>query len=326
MSRVACLIVVSLAVGSSRGADEPPPGFAVRSMRGFTVLVHDEVTWQPPDRWGRWPLDVLEREFEDLRRILSPRLFELVRTVPVWVRWQKPDREPRDVLARYHAYAGPELRRMGRSVAMANSIELVSLKRLGELRPPGSRFQQIVLLHELAHAVHHRLLGFDSAEVKSAYQMAVDRKLYDMVSDRAGRLGRAYARTNDREYFAELSCAYLDSCFYFPFTYSDLKAHDPAGFALMEAVWKKPEQFAGRAAAVPTPEFRVAARPAAAAPPAAVVDVGSEQRAFALLDAARGQARAGRGDDAKRTLDDLLARFPQSLAAADARRLRATLP
>jgi hypothetical protein len=325
MSRVACLIVVSLAVGSSRGADEPPPGFSVRSMNGFRVFIHDDVAIQPPDRWGRNPLHVLEYEFEELHRVLPSRWLGFMRTVPVWVRWHAPDRESPYTLARYFPYSKQGMRRLGLSEHIASSIELLSLKQLLEIRSPGSRNHQNLLLHELAHAVHHRLLGPESAEVKSAFQIAVDRKLYDMVAHRSGRLDRAYARTNDKEYFAELSCAYLDSCVFFPFNRADLKNHDPIGFALMEKVWSRPEQFAAHDPALRSP---AAARAASVLmpPPTAISAVEIEQKAFSLFDQARGQARAGRGDDAKRTLDDLLARFPQSLAAADARRLRATLP
>ena len=66
----------------------------------------------------------------------------------------------------------------------------------------------------------------------------MDRRLYDQVQTDRGGLERAYAATNPAEYFAELTCAYLDRCHYFPFTREDLKDHDPTGYRLMETVWK----------------------------------------------------------------------------------------
>jgi hypothetical protein len=41
------------------------------------------------------------------------------------------------------------------------------------------------------------------------------------------------------EYFAELTCVYLGlRTQSFPFTRDDLRAYDPAGYALMEKVWR----------------------------------------------------------------------------------------
>jgi len=49
---------------------------------------------------------------------------------------------------------------------------------------------------------------------------------------------QAYAAQNHLEYFAELSCAYFVGCNYAPFNRAELKEYDPAGFALIEALWQ----------------------------------------------------------------------------------------
>lgn len=316
------LLLPTLAAAADRPA---PAGYQVRSLRGFTVLIHDELEAQRADRWQRRPLDLLEAEFDDLRRILNPTLFEMVRQIPIWVRWHSPDRAMPDAVAFYHGQSASHLERYGKEPLLANSIELVSLKRLGELRPPGSKFQQVILLHELAHAVHHRLLGFDAAEVKSAYQLAVERKLYDMVADRTGRLGRAYARTNPAEYFAEISCSYLDSCFFYPYTFQDLKAHDPVGFALMERVWKKPEQYAGRVPPVTTARFATStATTSTSAKPGITILSNAEAEKLAIEQVTRARVliREGKTDEAKRVLDTLLKYYSTTYAATDAKHLR----
>jgi hypothetical protein len=61
------------------------------------------------------------------------------------------------------------------------------------------------LLHEMAHAIHDRLLGYDDTSVITAYHQAMDRKLYDTVQTRSwDQFGQvrvdlrpAYARTNE---------------------------------------------------------------------------------------------------------------------------------
>src|SRR5947209_1873869 len=106
-----------------------------------------------------------------------------------------------NAFAVYYVGTAQNLSHHGSVPLKANCIEIFTLKRLGELRPPGSKFQQVITLHEMAHAVHHRLLGVDAPEVNAAYAQAVERKLYDMTTDRFGRKGPAYARINAAEYF-----------------------------------------------------------------------------------------------------------------------------
>jgi hypothetical protein len=318
--RIISLLFVSLFAPNISAADAvPPTGWALRNIKGFTVLVHEEVLGQPADRWQRKPLDVLETEFDDLKRVVGPKLAEVLRQIPVWVRWDVVDPSVPKAIAFYYGYPANTLIRAGREALMTNSIEIVSLKRLGEMRPPGSKFQQVVTLHEMAHAIHHRLLGFDAPEVINAFQAAVARKLYDSASDRTGRVSRPYARTNANEYFAEISCAYLDSCFYYPFTFNDLKNHDPVGFALMDAVWKHPEQFAGRSGKVETPHFATAQSPSISFAPRNSAGPAVEREAFQQLDRAKALIREGKATEAKQKLESLIKTYPGTLAADDAR-------
>ena len=48
----------------------------------------------------------------------------------------------------------------------------------------------------------------------------------------------AYALTDHKEYFAELSEAYWGRNDYFPYTRQELKTYDPTGFAVLEQIWK----------------------------------------------------------------------------------------
>lgn len=322
--RVALSTLICLFASPLCAADAvPPKHWELRTIRGFTVLVHEEVLRQPADRWQRKPLDVLDSEFDDLKRVVGPKLAEILRQIPVWVRWDVVDPAVPKAIAFYYGYQANDLARAGREPLMTNSIEIVSLKRIGEMRPPGSKFQQVVTLHEMAHAIHHRLLGFDAPEVTAAFQSAVDRKLYESASDRTGRVSRPYGRTNANEYFAEISCAYLDSCFFYPFTYSDLKQHDSAGFALMDAVWKHPEQFAGRAPKVETPRF-ASSQPAAGtvARTGGLSGADAERAAYLQLDRAKALIREGKKTEAQSLLESLVKNYPTTLAADEARKIR----
>ena len=80
----------------------------------------------------------------------------------------------------------------------------------------------------------------------------MERKLYDQLADSpdgrhfGGRgYGRSvyYAGTNRNEYFAEVSCAYLDRLLYPPTNRDELKDYDSAGHKLMEKLWGKPRKI-----------------------------------------------------------------------------------
>jgi tRNA U38,U39,U40 pseudouridine synthase TruA len=102
--------------------------------------------------------------------------------------------------------------------------------------------QPMMVLHELAHAYHHQVLTRGNSDVLKAFENAVKSKKYEMVPYVRGQKLRAYALTNDTEYFAELTEAYFGRNDFYPFTREELKTFDPEGYALMERIWGKPKE------------------------------------------------------------------------------------
>ncbi len=94
-----------------------------------------------------------------------------------------------------------------------------------------------ILLHELAHAHHHHVLGEGHAGVKAAFDQAMERKLYKSVETVNGGKRKAYAATNPHEYYAELTEAFFGRNDFFPFTRNDLRSHDPVGYELIRSTW-----------------------------------------------------------------------------------------
>jgi hypothetical protein len=122
------------------------------------------------------------------------------------------------------------------------------------LLPPGDAYYRACgpgwLLHEFAHAVQDRVLGYDNPRLNAAFRQAKDRALYDSVSWRhmgtdgkwATTNGAAYAGTNAIEYFAELSASYLgQKASTFPFDQEELKSRDPAGYEYVQDFWREEE-------------------------------------------------------------------------------------
>lgn len=96
-----------------------------------------------------------------------------------------------------------------------------------------------VILHELAHAYHDQILGFDEPETINAYDKAMEAGIYNKVLLFDGRLVQHYATTNHKEYFAEATEAYFYRNDFYPFVRAELRLHDPLGYALMEKIWGK---------------------------------------------------------------------------------------
>ena len=96
-----------------------------------------------------------------------------------------------------------------------------------------------VILHELAHAYHDQVLGFENAEIKKAYHRAEKYKLYERVLLFRGGLTSHYARTDHKEFFAEMTESYVGVNDFYPFVRAELQKHDPKTFQLMERIWGK---------------------------------------------------------------------------------------
>jgi hypothetical protein len=113
-----------------------------------------------------------------------------------------------------------------------------------------------LILHEFSHAYHYHFCpeGFNNASIKTAYEHAASNHLYDEIEYHGlakSRLkARAYAITNEMEYFAELSVAFLhspdqacssSSCSefnkWYPFNRSQLRVHDPEAYKCLKQLW-----------------------------------------------------------------------------------------
>ena len=99
--------------------------------------------------------------------------------------------------------------------------------------------QPMMVLHEMAHA-YHCVIGFDRADVRAAFAQALGAGRYERVHHALrdpGATERAYALTNEREYFAELTEAWFGRNDMEPFTRAQLLEFDPRGAALVERLW-----------------------------------------------------------------------------------------
>ncbi len=202
--------------------------YADETIHGFTVLVHRDVEAHPD-------------EAADMRRELRHQLHVIGETLPkkqlaelrkvrIWVEWEaKPNGA-----AEFHPSA-EWLREHGYNPAKAGDVEINNARNFVSW---SRSHQPSMMLHELAHAYHFRVLGADDAAIEAAYERAVEEGNYDEVDHVDGRRHRAYALTDAKEYFAELTEAYFGKNDFYPYVRSELREHDPAGFAVLERAWR----------------------------------------------------------------------------------------
>lgn len=210
----------------------PTPGYEPRSVEGWTVLVSKKLLRDKPDATQkalRLLCDQLRRTVE---AVPAPAV-AFLRSVPIWVSPVYPKTRPR---AEYHPDVG-WLKRNGRSPALAKCVELTNV----DIFEKEVRRMPVFVLHELAHAYHDQVLGFDNPQVLAAFEEARASGKYERVQRWVGtgplRVERHYGMNNAREYFAESTEAFFGRNDFFPFTRDQLKQHDPRMFDLVKKLW-----------------------------------------------------------------------------------------
>jgi hypothetical protein len=213
--------------------DDAPAGYKKDNLRGFTLFFNKDVFEEDANsKLKRKPLEALERELIIVETVLPADKVKKLKAVPIWVEWDERIAlgNGRGGRALAVFYGGPQASLLGGDAnpLKSNAVTILSLRSLAAEHQPDTDSGRCVTLHELAHAYHHHVVGDDSPQVKATYKQAMERKLYDPA---------LYVATNDHEYFAELTCCYLEKLDYFPRTRDDLKKHDPKGYELMEKTW-----------------------------------------------------------------------------------------
>ena len=94
------------------------------------------------------------------------------------------------------------------------------------------------LTHEIGHTWHLRDWPAQHPDIVEAWQAAKQAGLYTNVENYKGKIiSSAYALTNEREYFAELSAIYFVGGSYYPYDRAGLKDYDKRGYSIIEQHW-----------------------------------------------------------------------------------------
>lgn len=105
-----------------------------------------------------------------------------------------------------------------------------------------SQQQPMMTLHELSHAWHHQVLGYDHEGILEALQDVRLAKSFESVTRFDGGKEKHYALSNEMEFFAEMSEAWWGHNDFYPFVRGELVEDFPAIPPLMRACWQLPKK------------------------------------------------------------------------------------
>ncbi|MBM3493495.1 MAG: hypothetical protein FJX72_04115 [Armatimonadetes bacterium] len=206
----------------------PTSAYSVRQMRGWTVHVNRALLKERRDL-GRRAIELLDAKLLDIERAVPDEPLTALRKVALWLGVD----DGHAPCAEYHP-SREWLEKNGYNPAKARCVEIGNAQRFVEW----SKTQPSMILHELAHAYHDQVLGFDHPDIEAAYGRAKQSGTYESVLHAGGKKQRHYAMTDAKEYFAELTEAMFGVNDFYPFVRAELALHDPDGYALVRRLWK----------------------------------------------------------------------------------------
>ena len=206
-----------------------PASYEKTTLEGWTIVVNQTLRANDPATTEA-ALELLHLKLKEITQQVPEGPLKQLRTVPIWM--EDPSLGI-DKCASYHPSA-QWLKKHGHNPAKAGSVEITNPSFFIQW----SAAQPSMVLHELAHAYHHQVLTHAYRPIREAYNHAVETGLYTQVKHVDGSTRRAYALTNMKEYFSELTEAYFGKNDFYPFVREELRRYDPIGYAAIEAAWK----------------------------------------------------------------------------------------
>ena len=227
-------ILMLMVVTPSLLADEkekpvyvPTSDYDVVQIEGWTVYVDQRLKREQTGLATRAER-LVKIQLYQISLVVPEEQLKRLREVPIWICDRK------DGPIHYH----PERKWLVENGYNPDKAKAVDISRAINI-VRCYRDQPWVMMHELAHAYHNRVLGFEEPRVLAAYENAVKQKKYESVQRIGGQSVRHYALTNHKEYFAECTEAFLGTNDFYPFVRAELRDHDPHMFRLLQEIWGK---------------------------------------------------------------------------------------
>lgn len=237
MRMTAALVCLGCAVLPGTRADElpRPTSCSARQLEGWTVRIDDRLLQPPNAELGKQSLRFLEAKLADIAIVVPKEPLQKLRTVTIVLDLSHGKLGP----MQYHPSA-EWLKSNGFDAELAKCVHLPRAADVVTAR--NIREQPWVLLHELAHAYHDQVLGFDEPRIREAYRKYKASGHGEKVLLHNGQRVRHYALTDHKEFFAEMTESYFGSNDFYPFNRAELKEAEPEIFELLASIWSSQEK------------------------------------------------------------------------------------
>jgi len=212
---------------------EPLPRFTTteayqaRNLAGWRVLVSPELATSHPELM-RHAIQELEIQLMRISGVVPEAALRHMQQVRIWVEYR--DRHYPGTC--YHP-DGVWLQQRGYNPEKAGGVEIAHAENFVAWSPD----RPWMILHELAHAYHHQIIGHDHTALKEAFAAARRSGVYDQVRHVSGEVRRHPAKNSVMEYFARGTEAYFGTSSYYPFNRAHLDQADPVLCQLLETLY-----------------------------------------------------------------------------------------
>jgi hypothetical protein len=230
--RIVLGIVMIFLIVQSISAQPIPSEHTTRDIEGWTVHIDDRLL-DADKKVGDHALRILANRLYDIQHVVPADKVAKLRKVAIWIDVSHGKLKP----AQYHP-SKKWLKDNGFSEKLAKCVHIPVAADFSSLAH--QRVQPWSVLHELAHAYHDQVLGFDHAEIKAAYVRFKDGGKYTNTLHINGNKTKHYALNNEKEFFAEMTEAYFGQNDFYPFNRAELKRDEPELYELLTKIWGKP--------------------------------------------------------------------------------------
>lgn len=204
-----------------------------RTIEGWTIRVDDRLLTDENQKLTDRAMKFLEAKLFDITVVVPKDRLKKLQSVVIVV-----DLEHGKLTSmQYHPSKG-WLKGNGYSTDLAKCVHIPRASDIATKRNINE--QPWVILHELAHAYHDQILGFDNPRVREAYDNFKTSGRGDKTLLYNGNRVKHYALTNPMEFFAEMTESFFGVNDFYPFTRAELKETEPETFELLRDIWLNP--------------------------------------------------------------------------------------
>lgn len=226
------LVFLAIVCGAAMAAQKPafPDAHETRDLEGWPVRIDKRLLEGDGKARGDRALKLLQARLVAITVVVPETELAKLRKVTIQL-----DLDYADMKAMQYHPSEEWLKENGYAGNLAKCVHIPDVEDF--LSPAENLRMPWVVLHELAHAYHDQVLGFEDARVVEAWKTFRDGGRYKSVLTSLGGQREHYGLTDPKEFFAEMTESYFGSNDFYPFVTGDLKQAEPGIYNLMKEIW-----------------------------------------------------------------------------------------